>query len=304
MAVIGTLIKGALGGFGKKPKVPVYEAVDPTKEQQKTIAGNLENLPAAQELAAKTNKFQLEQLQQMLGSIMPGFQNIQNQISGNIQAQLSGQLPNDVQNALQNSAASRAVSGGFGGSGMARNLVARDFGLTSYQMTQQGLDSATRWMQTNAAIAAPHMMDATSMFLTPQQRIAYQFENTKNKFQRDWTANQVKAMPDPFMAALGDAFIQDEQAIMELVGQVAGMAASGAVACWVAREVYGTKDNKWKLFRHWLLNIGPKWFRNIYLKYGQRFAQWLKGKNTLKKLIGRWMDSKVEMAYEHICRSA
>ena len=228
MAVIGSLIKGALGGYGKKPEVPQYKPVDPTQEQQKTIAGNLSAMPEAQKLAGGVNKFNLEQLQQMLDGLMPGYGNIQNQMSTNLQSQLKGEIPADVQAQVQNSAAARAIGGGFGGTGMHGNLVARDFGMTSYGITQQAMDSATRWTQATAGMAQPMMMDVSSMFLSPQQRMAYAFQNNENKFNRDWMANQIKASPDPFRAGLGDAFIEEERQLMQLVGSVAGMAGGMA----------------------------------------------------------------------------
>jgi len=298
MAVIGALFKKAVGGYGDKPRVPDYIPVDPTEQQKLTVEGNMAVLPQAQELAAKTNKFNLAQLQQMMAGIMPGYHGMQDQISKNIQSGLRGELPADVSRQVQDNAAARAIGGGFAGGGLHRNLEARDFGMTSYGITQQALSSADRWTRTQAATAAPHMMNVTSMFLSPGQRIASAFANTKNQFQRDWMQNQIDAMPDPFRAALGDAFIQDEPELMEMVGSGAGMAM---MACWVARAVYGV-GTKWKLFRHWLLNIGPKWFRNLYLKYGERFAAWVKDKPRIKSMIRRWMDTKVEVAYESICR--
>jgi hypothetical protein len=224
MAVFGALIKGALGGYGSKPKVPVYDAVDPTAEQLGAIAGNQAALPGAQKLAEQTNAFNIGQLQKALETIIPGYSSIKGKQSDIVQSMLRGELPRDVQDAVQQAAASRAVGGGYGGSGMNRNLVARDFGRTSFDITQQGLDSATRWMAATASMAAPALMDVTSMFLTPQQRIAYSFQNKENQFNRDWMANQVKAAPDPFKAALGDAFIEEERQIFELASSVAGMA--------------------------------------------------------------------------------
>jgi hypothetical protein len=293
MAVFGTLIKGALGGFGKKPKVPEYKPVDATHEQERAIAGNLANLPGAQELASKQNQFNVQQLQSMLSSMIPGYRGIMDQQSQVIQSGLRGEMSADVQAAVQNAAASRALAGGFGGSGAHRNLVARDFGRTSYDITQQSMDSASRWLATTASMM-PGQFDASSMFISPQQRMQYAFRNRENQFNRDWMKNQVSAAPDPFKAALGDAFIEDERQIMELVGSVAGMASG---MCWVAREVYSPDCYKWRVFRHWLLHMAPRWFFNLYRRHGERFAGWIKNKPFIKKLIRRWMDTKLEQVY-------
>jgi hypothetical protein len=301
MAVLGSLIKGALGGYGKKPTVPTYNAVDPAAEQAAAISGNQQNLAAAQKLASSTNAFNTAQLQKMLESTVPGYNKIQGQQSGLIQSMLSGQIPKDVQDAITNQAAASAVGGGYGGSGMHRNLVARDFGMTSLQMTQQGMDSAQRWMAQTASMFTPGMMNVTSMFLTPAQTIQHSVNERNARFNVDWTKNQIKSMPDPWKQALGDAFIQDEYEIGKVIGSLVGGMAGG---CWVAREVYGEGDIRWKLFRQWLFNIGPKWFKKLYLRFGVRFAAWVSDKPKIKAVIRSWMDGKVEEAYGRIISRA
>ena len=64
--------------------------------------------------------------------------------------------------------------------------------------------------------------------------------------------------------------------------------------CWVAREVYGADNPMWLLFRHWMLNESPGWFRKAYIKYGQRFAGWLSKNEWLKPSIKKWMDSRIK----------
>lgn len=49
-------------------------------------------------------------------------------------------------------------------------------------------------------------------------------------------------------------------------GGIAGM------ACWIARRVYGVNNPRWTLFRNYLLNEAPDWFREFYLRNGERIA--------------------------------
>ena len=72
-----------------------------------------------------------------------------------------------------------------------------------------------------------------------------------------------------------------------------GFAAGGAFGCWVAREVYGETNPKWRLFREWLANNAPKWFQNLYNKHGEKFAAWIANKPLLKSVIRKWMDSRI-----------
>tara|TARA_R100000655_G_scaffold17187_2_gene36853 strand:- start:3779 stop:5797 length:2019 start_codon:yes stop_codon:yes gene_type:complete len=78
----------------------------------------------------------------------------------------------------------------------------------------------------------------------------------------------------------------------------AGAAASGSKTlfsgfCWVAREVYGMHNPAWLLFREWMLNESPSWFRTLYLKFGERFAKFISDKPRIKARIRLWMDTKI-----------
>ena len=89
------------------------------------------------------------------------------------------------------------------------------------------------------------------------------------------------------------------------LGSLAGGALGGAGAaagggktlfagfCWVAREVYGMHNPAWLLFREWMLNESPSWFRAIYIKFGERFAKFISDKPRIKARIRLWMDTKI-----------
>ena len=63
--------------------------------------------------------------------------------------------------------------------------------------------------------------------------------------------------------------------------------------CWVARECYGEQNPRWMIFRHWLFTKAPKWFRNLYISHGERFAAYIHNKPVVKSLIRKWMDSRI-----------
>lgn len=76
-------------------------------------------------------------------------------------------------------------------------------------------------------------------------------------------------------------------------GIFSGLGALGGgalIACWVAREVYGVEDVRWLVFREWLLNEAPRWFRHLYLTYGERFAAWVSDKPAIKSVIRSLMN--------------
>ena len=83
--------------------------------------------------------------------------------------------------------------------------------------------------------------------------------------------------------------------LMSGLGALGGGLGGGMIAkyCWVAREVYGEHNPAWLLFRKWMLNDSPSLFRKAYIKYGERFANFISDKPRLKARIRSWMDSKI-----------
>lgn len=73
-----------------------------------------------------------------------------------------------------------------------------------------------------------------------------------------------------------------------------GLLGGAAILCWVAREVYGNTNPDWLTFREWMVNEAPAWLRDIYIKYGQQFADFIKDKPRVKWFIKLWMDSKIK----------
>lgn len=96
------------------------------------------NLPTASRIAGGVNTANAENMRKLLEAGIPGYEGLQGQAIGNIGSELRGELPPDVQAAIDRATAARAVAGGYGGSGMHRNLTARDLGLTSLNLSQRG----------------------------------------------------------------------------------------------------------------------------------------------------------------------
>lgn len=57
--------------------------------------------------------------------------------------------------------------------------------------------------------------------------------------------------------------------------------------CWVAATVFecGWNDTRTHFARYYIQNIGPKWFKKLYMKFGERFAKFLKNKPNLIRII-------------------
>lgn len=99
---------------------------------------------------------------------------------------------------------------------------------------------------------------------------------------------QMANQSNPWMQGLGMAG--------GLAGQLGSAAMLGGV-CWVAREVYGEDSPKWKRFRDWVLNEASDDFREFYIANGERIAEAIKDKPSVKAVIRNWMDSKLEVSH-------
>lgn len=118
---------------------------------------------------------------------------------------------------------------------------------------------------------------------SPESQYAADMQNSNQQTAASYAAARAQVQ-SATIGAIGSA-----------IGNVAGGAAQGAAiaACWVAREIYGVDNPKWVIFRGWMLNESPEWFRSIYLKHGEKFAKYIKDKPLLKAIIQKGMDTIV-----------
>lgn len=202
--------------YGRKPVVPELPTVDLGAEQKKAVSENLAIAPEAAKLAT----FSQEQITKMMEMAIPGFSGMRSQISGNISALLRGEIPLDVSQEVKRQGAGRALTGGFGGTGAASNLVARDLGLTSLGLTREGLNSAESWMREMEQLYSPSQALFTGMFISPAQQFAATTQERNMQFQRNWLQNQIAAAPDPTTRGLYDT-------TMEIVSDVLGAYSGG-----------------------------------------------------------------------------
>jgi hypothetical protein len=73
-----------------------------------------------------------------------------------------------------------------------------------------------------------------------------------------------------------------------LLKDVTAQTVSGGTSgtpCWVARAAFGEQDIRWLIFRAWLLEDGPKWFRKLYLRHGASVGNWLEGHDGARRLV-------------------
>lgn len=179
--------------FGTKPGVAEYTPTDLGAEAKKAVAVNTANMP---------------EIQALLEKILPGWDAMTKQGSKNTLALLRGELPQDVQDKVRRNSAFRAFSGGYGGSGMAKALTARDLGRTSLDLMQVGENSAQRWAALTQGSVAPYTIRA-------DQQADATFKNNLYKQATEQFKYNVIAAPDPGAAGM-----------FNTISTIAGTAAS------------------------------------------------------------------------------
>ena len=73
-----------------------------------------------------------------------------------------------------------------------------------------------------------------------------------------------------------------------VLAAIAATAISGRV-CWVARAAFGEADIRWMIFRAWLIDDAPAWFRWLYIRYGELIGNWLAGRDSARSVVRAMM---------------
>lgn len=119
--------------------------------------------------------------QQQLSQSAPGLMSGISSASKNAESLINGEIPQDVQDQVARSAAATNMSTGVGvSSGMGRNLVARDLGLTSLNLQQQGTSMLGNITQLAQSVN-PYTVQ--SQLFTPQQLLQRQDQQSIYNWQ-------------------------------------------------------------------------------------------------------------------------
>lgn len=216
--VLGGLYEGLFGGediYGRKPIVPEF----PTFEEamRRSLEANFGNFDQSNALAKQTGEADLANMLDMIRKVVPNYDQMMKRSTGITNDMLRGKLPSDVVAEVGRNSAERSLAGGYGSSGMAKNLEARDLGLTSLDLTQKGLASAERWMSYGSTLAGQNQMSASAMFVNP----AMMYESMAKTWDRDYLKEKIDAAPDPVARGRMDT-------AMEVVGMVLSAYSGGS----------------------------------------------------------------------------
>lgn len=114
--------------------------VDSEAEARRSLAFNTENAARFGALADTLSKAASQTRMDLLATADPRALELSAIADENAAAMMSGRISSDVQANLAKTAAMQALGGGFSGGAMQRNLEARDLGLTSLDLMNQGTE--------------------------------------------------------------------------------------------------------------------------------------------------------------------
>lgn len=98
----------------------------------------------------------------------PNYRSSLRQLDQNVAGWNRGELSPETSAAVRRNSAFNAISGGYGGSEAARNLTARDLGLTSDSLQQRGAQLLPQVFAQSQDLD-PHKANTLSYFMNPQQ---------------------------------------------------------------------------------------------------------------------------------------
>jgi hypothetical protein len=218
---------------------------------------------------------------------------------------LNAQETTQAQQAARAAGAARGVSFSRQGAdleilntyGMGQRRLAQRQGVAQ-QAYQMGVGQQQIGLQgfLNPAFAASQQYGLTGLVGAGQSTYATAGQSAFLNPESQYLAN-IRANRMQMQTAVSSANAAKSGAIIG-----GGLQAIGtiAAACWVAREVYGKESGEWLVFRRWVLNEAPDWFRELYLEEGERFAAFISDKPVLKSIVKMGMDIIVKPRFKYL----
>ena len=163
-ADLGSYMAGANKLYDNwKPNIKA-EDVSAKKAGNKALNWNMNHADEFQGLATTFNKGALEDRMDMLDTISPQWERERDLADKSNMAMMKGEVPLDVQQQMARTSAYKSFNAGYSGSPSGRQgTLARDLGLTSLGLVQQGQTNAQSWLKTTSEIAMPDQVNAANI---------------------------------------------------------------------------------------------------------------------------------------------
>ena len=170
---LGGLLGGGLLGASAADKqkaaataaanMPYVNVADVYKQ---SLNGAQGILPQASSIAKEVTKGDEASLMDELNQAIPGYSTGQAGRTANANALIAGQLPQGVADQVNRASNARALAGGYGFSPRAEGLSARDLGLTTLDLQNQGNQQFSNIL---SSTPRANLMSAGSLLINPNQ---------------------------------------------------------------------------------------------------------------------------------------
>lgn len=166
-----------------------YTKVNATDEASKALGFNMSNMGGFQTMASQVNQTSVNDKLKALSVFAPQWQTERDQASNINQSWMRGEVSADTQSQLaRNAALSSVITGQSSGPSAARGVLARDLGLTSTQLQQQGQTNSRSWTELNNSLI-PQQVSAFDIMqqsgLSTQQALSTAISNSSGQLQSD-----------------------------------------------------------------------------------------------------------------------
>lgn len=175
--------------------------VSPGQAYTESLGAMQSAAPQAEEVARRQNIFGQSEIDRILGQEIPGYRSGQEQRAANALAMLRGEIPEDVTAQVQRRTAAQALEGGYGGSGMARNLTARDIGRTALDIQNLGAQQFANILGTTP-MTRP-VTSAGLLDISPQDVLGLRSQERSQKLNTLLQRAGVKGGTETFGSVLG-----------------------------------------------------------------------------------------------------
>jgi len=194
--------------FGSVPTAAPFIPTDPMMELSTLLSGEIKDWSQITNISDLYQKYMLSALDEAI----PGFTDILKQGGTDTSALLKsalpleeGKIPPDVAAAVARSAAFQSLGAGTVGGPMGAALAARDFGLTSLDLMNQGANllgqgtnAAQRWSQ----IAGGTILPPSQSMYSPEFFLNFMQQQNQMRQAQDQLQRNLAAAPDPALQAL------------------------------------------------------------------------------------------------------
>lgn len=232
------------------------QAFDPIQRQLNTNGGNLIN-------------------NLLTGQALPGYLN---SLPGGIDAGVTQGIVDDSLKDLY----PQFQSNGILDSGVAAQIAGR----TSADIRQNAAQFNLQNLQQLLNIGVGGQASVQSSSLNNSGQVGQRLAGLRNSTTSGSTIGMnpfLKSFQTGFGNKLGEGL---GSGVSSGVGGAAGGFGKFFAGCWVASEIFGGwNEPKTVAARIYVNSIGPKWFKNIYLRFGKSFADFISNKPILKLLL-------------------